>query len=107
MIFALLIAAFVVVPLVDAAFCALEDEIAHVSIAADGDSQPGYQVQDEGSPFTTVDGHCDHGHCHHTTSHVCATSSGTAPVGRLIYQLADYQKAVSYTPDGLIRPPKA
>lgn len=107
MIVALLLGAFAIIPLVDAAACMIEVGTVDVPIAADGGKQPDHQTQEKGSSFAFVDGHCDHGHCHHTTSHVCATASGTAPVDRVRYDLMDFKKALSHSPDGLIRPPKA
>lgn len=97
---ALLIAVFVVIPVADAALCALEGEATHLSLAVDEDGH------EDDNLFDLSQGHCEHGHCHHTTSHVSTDilASGT---WRHAHHWPEYDTAVSYTPDGLKRPPKA
>jgi len=108
----LLIAAFTITPIADAALCATDGQLSESSVVGDGDSaELSVAVDEEGhdgsSPLDLLQDHCEHGHCHHAASHITADTPNTNLARRQGHEWTSYQGAASYTPDGLMRPPKA
>lgn len=99
---ALLIAVFVVIPVADAALCGEEVQSSHLSLSVDEDHN-----SDETSLPDFLQDHCEHGHCHHTTACVAISIAGADLRWRQAHIWPDYDAAVSFTPEGLKRPPKA
>lgn len=106
----LLIAVFTIAPFADAALCATDGQMTQSPV--DGDSFPLSVVADEdghdgNDPLDLSQDHCEHGHCHHTASHAVANISITHFALRQGHEWPSRVGAVSHTPDGLMRPPKA
>lgn len=101
---ALLLASFLLVPVLDSVLCASDSLPSHALSQvspADGDKP------DTADSPRHADDSCSHGHCHHSSTHV---PPGTLAVisSRLIStSLPDRQHFASRTLDGLIRPPRA
>lgn len=99
----LLFAVFVVVPVAESALCGLDEEFAHASFVVSDE----HQNITQSDSVNSVDGHCEHGHCHHTVPHVTALMPFTTYlVNHQIHQESGYEAVVSHMPDGLKRPPK-
>lgn len=99
----LLLVAFVVMPVADAAMCGTEEMAAHASdIAADNHAK-------DDSRDDQSSGHCIHGHCHHNTSSNIPADpiAATDSLWHSLKRASTYEAFASYTPDGLIRPPQA
>lgn len=99
-VMALLLAAFVVIPMADAVLCASEggDTYSYVETHS-GDSK------DKDSDFGH--GACSHGHSHHTYAHASPPSAVEVASLPLAHQRPDSDAIASHTPNGLRRPPKA
>ena len=99
-VMALLLAAFVVIPMADAVLCASEggDTYSYVETHS-GDSK------DKDSDF----GHdaCSHGHCHHTHAHVSTNSAPKTASLHMTHAWPESDALASHTPNGLRRPTKA
>lgn len=97
----LVIAAFVVVPVSDAAACAPEPVAAHQSF--DHDPAGG----DHSAPGEN--GVCAHGHCHHTASERHATSEfGIAEAFvQTRHDRPQDDGVASFAANGLMRPPRS
>lgn len=98
----LLVAAFVVAPMADAATCAPEAPAAHLQ--ADHDPSTGDHTG-KGADH----GVCAHGHCHHVTGERASTPEiGLAGYeARTLHGRLRDDVAPSHAPDGLKRPPRA
>lgn len=97
----LVVAAFFVVPVADAATCVPELPAAHASV----DHDPS-QGDHTGS---AEHGICAHGHCHHTAS-ARAEAGDDLPLqvySRPVHAFPVSEVRASIAPDGLIRPPRA
>lgn len=97
----LLIAAFLVAPVADAAICAPETPAAQA--IADHDLSPGHR-SDGGAEH----GACSHGHCHHAQGERASGADlAIAPVhARARHDPPRDDAAASRAPDGLKRPPR-
>lgn len=97
----LLVAAFVVAPVADAAACAPEIPSAHQA----ADHPP------SGGDHTSGGDHgiCSHGHCHHsgTERPTLAEVATLSPISPVVHGLARGDVVVSHPSDGLKRPPRA
>ena len=98
----LVVAAFVIAPIADAAACGPEPLAAHQVI--DHDPAAGDHDGSGGEP-----GLCAHGHCHHTAS-ARAEAGDDLPLqvySRPVHAFPISEVRASIAPDGLIRPPRA
>lgn len=99
-LFALVVAMFVMAPIVEAAECGVEMPSAHQTIDND---------QNHGSEPQPAHGVCSHGHCHHSGSLATPQPAAEAPrlvAVNVITPMMDDMR-VSHAPDGLERPPRA
>lgn len=94
----LVFAAFVFVPVSDAAACAPEPAAQHQAVAHN------HATDTQGSE----PGVCAHGHCHHTTTARPVSSDFTLaePFGQSRHALPMDDGSVSFESDGLMRPPR-
>lgn len=95
---ALVFAAFVFVPVSDAAACAPEPASLHQSLAYN------HATDTQGSE----PGVCAHGHCHHTTTARLVSSDFTLAehFGQSQHALPLNDGVIPYVSDGLMRPPR-
>ena len=95
----LLVAAFVVAPVADAATCSPEPPAAHAAV--DHDPAQG----DHGGSKEL----CAHGHCHHTASARTDAANDLALElhARPVHTFPSTDSRASFAPEGLIRPPRA
>lgn len=90
-------AAFVFVPVSDAATCAPEPVVAHQTLDHD-------HAKDD---MSSDQGVCAHGHCHHTASARQTVSEFTpARFARSGHDPSVDDSMVSFVTDGLMRPPR-
>lgn len=99
---ALLFAVFVLTPIADMLLCATEVEASYLSLTVDEERT----AAEHGLPDLLQE-HCDHGHCHHGLAHISTDIPGADLSWRQVHRWSDYGAAVSFTPDELMRPPKA
>jgi hypothetical protein len=97
----LLIASFIIGPVVDSATCAVESGDAHSFVQTEAEhANEGAADSDHGN------GCCCHQHCHHTPAQVPRDSTAAATPRDPAGARPDGVALASYTPGGLIRPPK-
>lgn len=100
LVLGLLIAVFGLIPVADAAFCALDDTASHLSSAIDADGE-------EPRPDSGMDpGHCEHGHCHHGSLLLSLELQPARDSLHPVARTTGHQLFVSHLPDGLKRPPR-
>ncbi|MFA7681030.1 MAG: hypothetical protein WCY07_12890 [Pigmentiphaga sp.] len=108
MILALLLAVFMIVPLIESGLCAAEYQVSHASALMEDSAGA---VQDEGQDASQQlngsNGHCEHGHCHHLSPPLTSVSPPLDLIGASAHRPAVPNALFSRIPDTLIRPPKA
>lgn len=94
----LVLAAFVLVPVSDAAACSPEPVSVHQTL------DHNHAIDDMGSDQSV----CTHGHCHHTASarHAASDLLLAEPFASSAHNLSGDDSMVSFVTDGLIRPPR-
>lgn len=104
---ALLLAVFALVLVSDALLCSADDPM-H---AASGAASDAFAMSDAdasgGVAPDLLQGHCEHGHCHHLVLHPGVDNQGVHLVRHRSHEWPSCDGMISYAPDGLMRPPKA